>query len=136
MFQYLHTTFSCIKSHNLHAYMNVLNVKTNLWAADLEEVYGLSTDVHVIGDVSQKNGHTVLHILCDESVALDPEVFVCRNSKTPITCRSTIQPEQFYRSIMPHINSTTHSHTQPALGLKLFLISMTYRAWQNSGCLN
>lgn len=40
-----------------------MNVLTNLWAADLEEVDGLSTDVHVIGDVSQKEGHTVLHIL-------------------------------------------------------------------------
>lgn len=43
--------------------MKVSNVKMNLWAADLEEVDGLSTDVHVIGDVSQKDGHTILYIL-------------------------------------------------------------------------
>lgn len=65
----------------------------NLRAADLEEVDGLPTDVYVIGNVSQEEGHTVLHILWDQSVALDPEVFICRKSKTPITCRSTVQTE-------------------------------------------
>lgn len=64
--------------------------RTNLWAADLEEVDCLSADVHIIADVSQEDGHTILHILGDQSVALDPEVFVCTNSKTPFTCRSNI----------------------------------------------
>lgn len=36
---------------------------TNLWAADLEEVDGLSADVHIIGDVFQEDGNTILHIL-------------------------------------------------------------------------
>lgn len=63
----------------------------NLWATDLEEVDGLPTDIHVIGDVSQEDRHAVLHILRDQSVALDPEMFVCRHLKTPITRCSAIQ---------------------------------------------
>lgn len=37
--------------------------KMNLRAADLEEVDGLPTYVYVIGNVSQEEGNTVLHIL-------------------------------------------------------------------------
>lgn len=55
--------------------------KTNLWAADFEEVDGLSTDIHIIGNVSQKDWHTILHILWDQSVALYPEVFVYKDKK-------------------------------------------------------
>ena len=63
---------------------------TNLWAADFEEIDGLSTDVHVVGDMPQEDRHTILHILRDQSVALNPEVFVCTNSEMPITSRPTI----------------------------------------------
>lgn len=52
---------------------------TNLWAADLEEVDSLSADINVIGDVSQEEGNAILHILGDQSVALNPEVFICRD---------------------------------------------------------
>lgn len=65
--------------------------KTNLWAADFEEVDGFSTDVHVIGNVSQEDWHAVLHILRDQSVALNPEVFVCKNSKMLITVHAVLQ---------------------------------------------
>lgn len=36
---------------------------TNLWAADLQEVDGLSADIYIIGDVSQEDRNTILHIL-------------------------------------------------------------------------
>lgn len=56
--------------------------KTYLWAADLQQVNVLPADVHVVGEVSQEDGHAVLHVLWNQSVSLDPEVLVCRNTHT------------------------------------------------------
>lgn len=58
-----------------------MELDTNLWAADFEQVDGLSADIHVISDVSQEDGHAILHILGNQSVALNPEMFVCKNPK-------------------------------------------------------
>lgn len=44
-------------------YECVKYAKTNLRAADFEEVDRLPTDIHVIADVSQEDGHAILHIL-------------------------------------------------------------------------
>lgn len=45
------STFECVKDEK------------DLWATDLEEVDGLSTNIHFIGDVSQEERHTIFHIL-------------------------------------------------------------------------
>lgn len=36
--------------------------ETYLWAADLQQVNGLPANIHVVGEVSQEEGHTVFHI--------------------------------------------------------------------------
>lgn len=56
-----------------------MKLRTYLRAADLQQVNGLPANVHVVGKVSQEEGHAVFHIFWNQSVALDPEVFVCRN---------------------------------------------------------
>lgn len=65
--------------------------ETYLRAADLQQVNGLPANVHVVGEVSQEEGYAVFHIFGNQSVALDPEVFVCRNPSHTLTYGSTIQ---------------------------------------------
>lgn len=66
--------------------------ETNLWPADLQQVDGFSADVNIIGNVPQEDGNTVLHILGDQSVALHPEVLVCRDTYVWIANSSTAYP--------------------------------------------
>lgn len=77
--------------------------ETNLWAADLQQVDGFSADVDIVGDVSQEDGHAVLHILGDQSVALHPEVLVCRDEEVFIAHSSSFFITFFSRSRYSHL---------------------------------
>lgn len=66
--------------------------ETNLWVADLQQVDGFSADVDVVGNMSQEYRHAVLHVFGDQSVALHPEVFVCRDEEALNARCSTSAP--------------------------------------------
>lgn len=85
---------------HLHAALSSCRKVSHLWAADLQEVDGLPADVHVVGDVPQEHGNAVLHVPGDQGVALDPEVFVCTNSRF---IQATFVLRQ---TAAPHTNTT------------------------------